>query len=81
MSSLVSGRSKGFEGSHLLMSERFEEPEAGAGVVEVDIVLVLMRYTCKISFRCGDAGDFVGWYIITEKWKCRVKSRDLHPLR
>lgn len=67
MSSLVSGRSKGFEGSHLLMGEGFEEPEAGSGAVEVDIVLVLMRYTCKISFRFGDAGDFVGWYIMTEK--------------
>lgn len=49
------------------MGEGFEEPEAGAGAVEVDIVLVLMRYTCKISFRFGDAGDFVGWYIMTEK--------------
>lgn len=37
------------------MGEGFEGPEAGAGVVGVDIVLVLMRYTCKIScplWRC-----------------------------
>lgn len=32
------------------MGEGFEGPEAGAGVVGVDIVLVLMRYMCKISF-------------------------------
>lgn len=42
MSSLVSGSSKGFEGSHLLMIDEFEEePEAGVGVVEMDIVLMI----------------------------------------
>lgn len=41
MSSLVSGRSKGFEGIHLLIGEEVgEDPEVGVDVVGMDIVLM-----------------------------------------